>query len=97
MEKKPVLFERIVERNENTDMLINISQQLAYNNEKLEKLFDGEEVLQEDMNELAEYITNAYYNSNEKNDSISPLQDQRDFFNNHIENIVGSYLKGELK
>lgn len=90
---------RKVENTETNRTLFEMAQQLAYNEDKIEKIAtevtNNNEILQEEMIELGIYMTNDYLNQDRPQD-ISPLQDKRDYFNENIENITSDYFQEKL-
>lgn len=91
---------RKIENTETNRTLFEMAQQLAYNEDKVEKIAtevtNDNEILQEEMIELGIYLTNDYLNQDRPQD-ISPLQDKRDYFNENIENVTKSYYKNTLE
>lgn len=86
--------------NKANEVLIDISGQLAYNNSMVENVKEeviGEkEVYQDETVDLALYMSNYYLNERTPNEETSPLQDQRDFFNEQGKELISAYYENQL-
>jgi len=93
-------FTRKMYIDKENETLIEMAQQLVYNNDKVDNIMrntgnGNDELLQEEVVEIAIHMTNDYLNQDRPQD-ISPLQDKRDYFNQNMEVIVQNYFQGEL-
>ena len=83
------------------EVLIDMAGLLAYDNKLVEKIKEEEtgydEVLQDEDVDLALYMANKFLNEYEQDDTVSPLQNQRDFFNANKEKIIRDYYNDSLE
>lgn len=76
-----------------TQTLIDIAGQLAYHDDKINEIANYE-VLQEDVENIALYMSNRWLNDeNEQVKEGSPLQNRRDFFKENYEEVVKQYFE----
>lgn len=87
-------------KNHANEVLIDMSGLLAYSNSMVEEVKEevvGEkEVYQDETVDLALYMSNYYLNERTPNEETSPLQDQRDFFNEQGKELVAAYYENQL-
>ena len=80
-----------------TSTLIDIAGQIAYHNEQINQVASEagcSEVLQEDIDNIALYMSNYWLNSDaEQNKEGSPLQNRRDYFEDNYKDVVSQYCK----
>ena len=80
-----------------TSTLIDIAGQIAYHDEQINQVASEagcSEVLQEDIDNIALYMSNYWLNSDaEQNKEGSPLQNRRDYFENNYKDVVSQYCK----
>lgn len=80
-----------------TSTLIDIAGQIAYHDEQINQVASEagcSEVLQEDIDNIALYMSNYWLNSDaEQNKEGSPLQNRRDYFEDNYKDVVSQYYK----
>lgn len=91
-------FTRKLYDDKENETLIEMAQQLVYHEEEIKSIMNNngvDEMLQEDMVELALHMSNDYLNQ-DRPDDISPLQDKRDYFNATYKGLSDEFFKGRL-
>lgn len=82
------------------EVLIDMAGLLAYDNNLVESIKDQEtgykEVLQDEVVDLSLYFANKFLNEYQQDDTTSPLQNQRNFFNDNKDNLIRNYYQDTL-